>query len=925
MPQQEGNSEQPFHINRNNCKIVMDVRQCMIVDLERRGDKRMFITEQVTSISENKNGLWAVQFSSSPRVFNYNQARLLYLTHPESINLGEKGLYIKNKHINNVTELLRFTNGRYTFYRITYANGYYENLEGNDAYITRTPIDKNGGSTWDYLCKLAAETGLLAEDDESILSKQYELVDVKRDNVPLAQYLGDKTKLATYSLPKQVYYPFGCNASQKSAVEAALTHQVSIIQGPPGTGKTQTILNIIANLLVEGKSVLVVSNNNSAVENVAEKLDSEGLGFIVAKLGRKKNKEAFIANQAPYPDMTAWTIAEPKMVNQLAKDALENVSQGFDGQLRQAQLKAEYDALLKETKYNEMLEVNEVSSSWLNGKPSTKLMKLFNLYQMMVEKEQKSNLWFRLKWSFALGWKMFSFLNCQPSSVINSLGSAYYYSRKAEIEQEQQTIGSQLQSIDLKQNVKDLRLSSLQILKSIIAKRYGTGERRKFTINDIIPHAEEFLKEYPVVLSTTYSAKSCTNKDMVFDYVIMDEASQVDIKTGALALSCAMNAVIVGDDKQLPNVVSREEAQALSAIQTTYSVDDRYNAVTHSFLLSCAEVFKEAPVTLLREHYRCHPKIIEFCNQRFYEGELVAMTTDNDEENVLQVVRTAKGNHARGHLNQREIDVIKQEVMPEFIDDGSVGIITPYRDQANEVNKALGQDIASTVHKYQGRECDTIIMSMVDNEPTEFSDDANLLNVAISRAKTHLCIVTNGNEMPQESNLAQLIAYIQYNNFDVKESKLHSVFDLLYKQYTEERLAYEAAHTVLSEHLSENLVYDLLVKTIGELGMTNTDVLCHYPLLRLIGDWSMLTDEERAFAESPFSHVDFLIYNSLTKQPLQTIEVDGWQFHKNSEVQRHRDALKDQILTKFNLNPHRISTTDTVNVETIKSLLQESL
>lgn len=903
----------------------MDVRQCMIVDLERRGDKRMFITEQVTSISENKNGLWAVRFSSSPRVFNYNQARLLYLTHPESINLGEKGLYIKNKHINNVTELLRFTNGRYTFYRVTYANGYYENLDGSEVYVTRTPINKNGGSTWDYLRKLAAETGLLTEDDESILSKQYELVDMKRDNVSLAQYLGDKTKLAAHPLPNQVYFPFGCNASQKSAVEAALTHQVSIIQGPPGTGKTQTILNIIANLLVEGKSVLVVSNNNSAVENVAEKLDGEGLGFIVAKLGSVKNKEAFIDSQTSYPDMTAWTITEPKMVNQLAKESLEKVSQGFDGQLRQAQLKAEYDALLKETMYNEMLQANEVSGSWLNGKSSTKLMKLFNLYQMMVEKEQKPSLWFRLKWSFSLDWKMFSFLNCQPSSVINSLGSAYYYSRKAEIEQELQTIESQLQSINLKQNVKDLRSSSLQILKSIIAKRYGAGVRRIFTIKDIKPRTEEFLKEYPVVLSTTYSAKSCISKDMVFDYVIMDEASQVDIKTGALALSCAMNAVIVGDDKQLPNVVSREEALALSAIQTTYSVDERYNAVTHSFLQSCTEVFKEAPVTLLREHYRCHPKIIEFCNQRFYDGELVAMTTDNDEKNVLQVVRTAKGNHARGHYNQREIDVIKQEVMPEYVDSASVGIITPYRDQANEVNKALDQDIASTVHKYQGRECDTIIMSTVDNEPTEFSDDANLLNVAISRAKTHFCIVTNGNEMPQESNLAQLIAYMQYNNFQVRDSKLHSVFDLLYKQYTAERLAYEAVHPVVSEHLSENIVYELLVKAIAELGMTNTDVLCHYPLSRLIGDWNLLTDEEQSFAESPFSHVDFLIYNSLTKQPLQTIEVDGWQFHKNSDVQQYRDTLKDQLLTKFGLCPHRISTTDTVNVETIKSLLQESL
>lgn len=899
----------------------MDSQLYMIVDLERCGDKCMFITEQVSSISENKNGLWAVRFSSSTRVFNYNKARLLYFTDPETIDFSEKGLYIKNKHINNVAEVLRFSDTRHTFYRVTYPNGYYENFEGNDVYITRTPIDKNGGSTWEYLRKLAAETGLMTEDEDNILSKQYELVDTMRDNVPLAQYLGDKSKLATYRLPKQVYYPFGCNASQKSAVEKALTHQVSIIQGPPGTGKTQTILNIIANLLVLGKTVLVVSNNNSAVENVAEKLESEGLGFIVAKLGRTKNKEVFIANQVGYPDMTDWNIEDKSTIYQLANDSLQSVSKGFDGQLRQAQLKTEYDALLKESKYNALLGTNNTDNKWLHGKPSSKLMTLFNLYRMMVEKEHKPGFWFRLKWSFAMGMKTFLFLNGKVTEVIAGLEEAYYFSHKAEIEQELSTIAHTLKSIDINRSVKDLRSSSLQMLKDKIAKRYGTGKRKRFSLRDIKPRTEEFLKEYPIILSTTYSAKSCISKDMVFDYVIMDETSQVDIKTGALALSCAMNAVIVGDDKQLPNVVNREEALALNAIQTTYSVDDRYNAVTHSFLQSCVEVFTEAPVTLLREHYRCHPKIIEFCNQRFYNGELVAMTNDNGEENVLQVVRTAKGNHAREHFNQREIDVITQEVMPKYKDMDSVGIITPYRNQAEETNKALGRTIASTVHKYQGRECDTIIISTVDNEPTEFSDDANLLNVAISRAKAHLCIVTNGNELPKESNLAQLITYIQYNNFEVKESKLHSVFDLLYKQYTAERLAHEATHPSVSNHLSENLVYEVLVKAIADLNLINAEVLCHYPLSRLIGDWSLLSEEEKAFAESPFSHVDFLIYNSLTKQPLQTIEVDGWNFHQKSDVQQSRDALKDRLLRKFGLCPHRISTTETVNVETIKKII----
>ena len=900
----------------------MDSHQCMIIDLEKRGNKQMFVTERVSSIYQNKNGLWAVRFSSSPRVFNYNPSRLLYLTHPDTINLGEKGLYINNKRINNVAELLRFTDGHYIFYRVTYENGYYENLEGNEVYITRTPIDKNGGSIWDYLCKLAAETGLIAEEDNgSILSKQYELVDVKRDNVPLSQYLGDKTKLATYPMTKQVYYPFGCNASQKAAVEAALTHQVSIIQGPPGTGKTQTILNIIANLMMKGKTVLVVSNNNSAVENVAEKLNGEELGFLVAQLGSVQNKETFIANQPEYPTMTDWKIDEQTITKNLAKDSLQAVSQGFDRQLRQAKLKAEYDALLKESKYNEMREDNHTEDEWLNGKPSAKLMKLLNRYQMMVENGHKPGLWFRLQWTFSLGTKILTFLNRKATNVINSLESAYYFSRKTELEQEIETIASALQSIDIQKSMKELRSSSLQLLKDKIAKRYNTGQRKKFTIKDIKRRTEEFLKEYPIVLSTTYSAKSCISKDMVFDYVIMDEASQVDIKTGALALSCAMNAVIVGDDKQLPNVVSREEELALRAIQTTYQMDDRYNAVTHSFLQSCVEIFRDAPVTLLREHYRCHPKIIEFCNQRFYNGELIAMTTDEEEKDVLQVIRTVPGNHARGHFNQREIDVITQEVLSECAESESIGIITPYRAQAEAINQAVRKDISSTVHKYQGRECDTIIMSMVDNSPTEFSDDANLLNVAISRAKSKLCLVTNGNEMPEDSNLSQLISYIQYNNFEVKSSKLHSVFDLLYQQYTAERLAYEAAHPAVSEHLSENLIYDILLKAIAELGLPHTGVLCHYPLSRLITDWNQLEDKEKTFAESPFSHIDFLLYNSLTKQPISAIEVDGWHFHKENDAQLSRDTLKNQIFTKLGLPLIRISTTDTVNQETIKKSL----
>ena len=527
----------------------------------------------------------------------------------------------------------------------------------------------------------------------------------------------------------------------------------------------------------------------------------------------------------------------------------------------------------------------------------------------------------RLKWAFAFGFRLFSFLKGEATEVIAGLEKAFYRVRKAEIERELAMREERLQALELQSALNALTTSSRQMLRHKMAERFGGGARRQFTVSGIKSKTEEFLKEYPVVLSSTYKSNTNIHSDYVFDYVIMDEASQVDIKTGALALSCAMNAVIVGDSKQLPNVVSQADALAYGAVRANYAVGDCYDAVKCSFLQSCIEVFRDAPTTLLREHYRCHPKIIGFCNQRFYDGALLAMTTDEGESKVLQVVRTVEGNHARGHFNQREIDVLMQEVLPEYMGKGSLGIITPYRDQAEAINRAVGQDLASTVHKYQGRECDTIIMSMVDNAPTDFSDDANLLNVAISRAKTRLCVIATGNELPEESNLAQLINYIRYNNFEVRESQLHSVFDLLYQQYSAERLRYQTTHSAVSGYLSENLLYDALKQALTEMSCPYLSIVCHYPLSKLIADSALLDAEERAFVESPFSHVDFLIYNVITKRPVLPIEVDGWGFHGGNSIQQHRDALKDGLLAKYGLSPCRISTTDRVTVEALKELL----
>ncbi|MFE0780099.1 AAA domain-containing protein, partial [Serratia bockelmannii] len=81
--------------------------------------------------------------------------------------------------------------------------------------------------------------------------------------------------------PEGMIFPFGLNESQLLAVERAFSSQVSVIEGPPGTGKTQTILNVIANILIQNKTVAILSNNNTAVSNIYEKMDKQGLGYLI--------------------------------------------------------------------------------------------------------------------------------------------------------------------------------------------------------------------------------------------------------------------------------------------------------------------------------------------------------------------------------------------------------------------------------------------------------------------------------------------------------------------------------------------------------------------------------------------------------------------------------------------------------------------
>ena len=737
------------------------------------------------------------------------------------------------------------------------------------------------------------------------------------DDVALAKYLNPST-VHTFN-KKENYipiFPFGCNNSQYQAVKKAMENQISVIQGPPGTGKTQTILNIIANIILQGKTVQIVSNNNSATNNVYEKLCSPkyNLGFIAATLGKSENKKSFIQNQNEnYPDFLSWTLDgnRDNVKNKILEES-EQLKNVFDKQERLASLRQENAQIETEFEYfKQYVEETDVEIQKLNIKKSfgsKQWMELWQECQFISEEKNRINFWFKIKAFFKYGVTNWKFYNQDISKIITTFQFMYYDTKKNELLREIQDIENYLDSIN--ENLLDnLCNDSMQILKDKLVCKYEKSNQRKlFTEEDLWKNPYELLQEYPVILSTTFSSRDSLNTDVVYDYLIMDEASQVDIATGALALSCARNVVIVGDTKQLPNVVTEEIKGKANSIFDSYHLNEGYR-FTKSFLQSILEVIPNVTQTLLREHYRCHPKIINFCNQKFYRGELIIMTEDKGEKDVLSVIKTVPGNHERNHYSQRQIDVIKNEIIPKFnFDKNETGIIAPYKNQVKATaNQVDGIDV-DTVHKFQGKEKDNIIISTVDDEISDFADDPYLINVAVSRAKKKLILVVTGNEQSKESNIIDLINYIEYNNFEVMDSQIYSIFDYLYKQYSEERKEFLKNHKKISEYDSENLMYVLIEELLRDSRYSSLDVVCHFPMNMLIRNLELLNEQECKYAMNPATHIDFLIYNRISKKPVLAIEVDGYEYHKNGTVQAARDMLKNHILQLYQIPLLRFQT-----------------
>lgn len=306
------------------------------------------------------------------------------------------------------------------------------------------------------------------------------------------------------------------------------------------------------------------------------------------------------------------------------------------------------------------------------------------------------------------------------------------------------------------------------------------------------------LERYPIFTSTVHSMKRIFRHtdefDGQFDYVIVDESSQVNITLGLVAMSCAKHLVLIGDNNQIPPILS----EMVEGINEEFTdIPEMYREQDgKSIIHACEQIFAgRIHSTLLNKHYRCHPSIIGFCNEYVYDGQLQVMTKGEGEFRIRAVwyegdyyedpkegvaYNERRNFKTSQRHNMRQIEIFMNEELPSLLrrmdedDSISVCVISPYKKQLEILHERLADcDIESffeeneydgdptvddihrlTIHKAQGKGYDIIYMFTVEDcsyaERWSWCQDRQKVNVAISRAKKEFRIITSSQWLPEE-------------------------------------------------------------------------------------------------------------------------------------------------------------------------------
>ncbi len=287
----------------------------------------------------------------------------------------------------------------------------------------------------------------------------------------------------------------------------------------------------------------------------------------------------------------------------------------------------------------------------------------------------------------------------------------------------------------------------------------------------------------PAWCVTNLSARgSLPLADNMFDLLIIDEASQCDIASALPLLYRSGRAVIIGDTRQLQHVthIERRRDQELQAARAPSLVEPIFAYSQNSLFDLTISRGAIGHVIQLRDHYRSHTDIVGFSNHRWYQdslrvwtdySRLVAPPDGRYGVRWTHVAGRAQRPTGGSVIIQEEAETVVQQVIDLLLERrfaGTVGVVTPFRAQANKIEEQISQRMPAdtvnlaqltvdTVHGFQGDERDIILFSpcVSSDLPSGargfLENTENLFNVALTRARSVLHVVGNRDACAQSS------------------------------------------------------------------------------------------------------------------------------------------------------------------------------
>ena len=260
----------------------------------------------------------------------------------------------------------------------------------------------------------------------------------------------------------------------------------------------------------------------------------------------------------------------------------------------------------------------------------------------------------------------------------------------------------------------------------------------------------------------------------MFDLTIIDEASQCDMVSAIPILYRAKRAGVIGDPCQLrhiANIGSYQDVLIRQQVGLSEYTLNRFSYKETSLYDLFTEITNVTPV-FLNETYRSHIEIAQYSNESFYDNKL-RVAVDPSQLSIPKgrspglhwtpVKSEILSGGPSGCYSIKECEFIVQNIY-ELLETGfrgSIGVVTPFRQQANRINDALydrgiSQDLIQetglhidTSHGFQGDERDIMYFSLCggpDMPQGSFNflqKQGNLFNVAASRARAILHVVGN--------------------------------------------------------------------------------------------------------------------------------------------------------------------------------------